>query len=103
MTPVEWYLTLGVVDQLLLLYLLAINVITFFFFGYDKLAASLEKRRVRENLLWLLALLGGSVGALFATEFFRHKRRKMSFMLILVGIFVVQLALVIYLFVPSVS
>lgn len=101
MTPVEWFLALGLVDQLLLMYLLLINVVTFFFFGYDKLSATLDHRRVREKVLWLLAILGGSVGAIIATEFFRHKRRKHSFMIVLVAIFILQLALAIYFFVPS--
>ena len=101
MTPVEWFLALGLVDQLLLFYLALINVLTFFFFGYDKLSATLDHRRVREKVLWFLSLIGGSVGAIIATEFFRHKRRKHSFMIVLVAIFILQLVLAIYFFVPG--
>jgi uncharacterized membrane protein YsdA (DUF1294 family) len=36
--------------------------------------------RVSEFTLLLTSLLGGSPGAFFASRYFRHKRRKQSFM-----------------------
>jgi uncharacterized membrane protein YsdA (DUF1294 family) len=53
---------------------------TFIAYGLDKSAAHRgRRRRVRENTLHLLALLGGWPGALLAIPIFRHKWRKASF------------------------
>ena len=60
----------------------AMSVITFIVFGFDKLAARRGKRRVPENTLHLLSLLGGWPGALVAMQVFKHKRRKRSFVVV---------------------
>lgn len=52
------------------------NLITFFIFGYDKYLARTNRRRISERTLITLALMGGSVGAVFAQKIFRHKSRK---------------------------
>ncbi len=88
-----WFFNLTLLFQIGILYLLAINVITFFYFGLDKLQAQLSKRRTPEKLLWFLAILGGTVGALASMHFFRHKTQKVSFQLVLVLIMIVQMAL----------
>lgn len=54
---------------LLALWLIAINLVTFFVFGIDKWKAKRKEtrestRRVPEKTLFLLSALGGSVGAL---------------------------------------
>ena len=56
---------------LLALWLAAINLVTFFVFGFDKWKARRKEthestRRVPEKTLFLLSALGGSVGALKA-------------------------------------
>lgn len=53
------------------------NLITFGIFGIDKLLARMGRQRIRENTLLTLALLGGSVGAVFAQKLFRHKTQKL--------------------------
>lgn len=70
------------------------NVITFFVFGYDKWIAGGRIRRIPEKILWLTCLLGGSAGGLLGMYVFRHKTRKLSFQLVLAGIFLLQAALV---------
>lgn len=45
------------------IYLLAINVVTFFVYGIDKWKARHKRWRVSEAALLMLAVLGGSVGA----------------------------------------
>lgn len=47
--------------------------------GYDKVAAKLTKRRVREKNFWLVAALGGFVGIEVGAIVFHHKVSKMSF------------------------
>ena len=59
--------------------LLAINVIAFLTFGWDKLCAVRNWWRVPEANLLLLALLGGAIGAIVGQQVFRHKTRKEPF------------------------
>lgn len=57
-------------------YLLIVNAVTFLVFGIDKKRAKKEQWRVPERTLLLLALAGGSVGALAGMYTFRHKNKK---------------------------
>ena len=56
-----------------------LNGLTFLLMGYDKRMAQLNKWRVRENLLLLLAVLGGSAGVWFGMKLFHHKTRHEKF------------------------
>ena len=65
-------------------YLLVMNLITFFVFGFDKWKAKYKEkhetaRRVPERTLFLLAAIGGSVGALVAMKLFHHKTLHLKF------------------------
>lgn len=66
-----------------LLYLVAgyalLSVVTFTVYGVDKSAARRGRRRVPENRLHLLAIVGGWPGALVAQRTFRHKTVKQPF------------------------
>lgn len=68
------------------LIILLINVITFFMFWWDKNAARKGNWRVSENRLLGLALIGGSIGAVAAQRFLRHKTRKEPFRSLLLRI-----------------
>jgi uncharacterized membrane protein YsdA (DUF1294 family) len=72
----------------------AMSGITFVVFGFDKLAAWRGRLRVPENTLHLLSLFGGWPGALLAMPVFRHKRRKGSFVAIVVLIVLVHVAVI---------
>lgn len=62
--------------QLLILYILVINVITLVAFGIDKIAAIEHDSRIKIVTLLGLAFVGGSIGALIGMYAFRHKIRK---------------------------
>jgi uncharacterized membrane protein YsdA (DUF1294 family) len=62
-----------------ILWLIAINIWTVFWFWHDKVRAIAGGRRVAEADLLTLALIGGSPGALAARQLFRHKTRKEPF------------------------
>ena len=69
---------------LLALWLAAINLVTFFVFGFDKWKARRKEthestRRVPEKTLFLLSALGGSVGALLGMKGFHHKTLHKTF------------------------
>jgi len=60
--------------NLVWMYLIAINFVGLLFFWYDKRAASREGAgRIPNRVLFGLALLGGSVGALAGIRWFSHK------------------------------
>ena len=59
-------------------WLLLINLITFFIFGFDKLQAKRKMkkesvRRVPEKTLLIFSILGGSIGALIGMKVWHHK------------------------------
>ena len=75
-------------------WLIAINLVTFVAFGYDKAIAPKGATRVPEAILLVLTLLGGSIGAVLARPLFRHKTQKVSFRLIFWPCVIVSIALV---------
>lgn len=65
--------------QLVLPWLLVINIATAAAYAYDKTAARRGRRRVRERSLWILCLAGGVGGAWLVFFGMRHKTRHRSF------------------------
>ena len=59
--------------------LLLLNLWTMLRFWQDKQRAVTGDRRIPESDLLVLALIGGSPGALLARQLFRHKTRKEPF------------------------
>ncbi|PXY39274.1 DUF1294 domain-containing protein [Flavobacterium cheongpyeongense] len=80
--------------EVLLQYFLIINFALFIIAGYDKYSAIKNKRRIPENTLFFMALLGGSIGLFLAMLIFRHKTSKNSFIVKFCGIFLIQIMLV---------
>jgi uncharacterized membrane protein YsdA (DUF1294 family) len=58
---------------------LGLNVFTFLVFAYDKACAVRGTWRVPERQLFLLMLVGGSLGGWLAMVRLHHKTRKTSF------------------------
>ena len=79
-------------------YLLGINLAAFFTFGADKRRARRDAWRVPERTLFLLALLGGSLGALCGMRVFHHKTRHWYFRFGIPAILLAQLALAAWLY-----
>ena len=78
-------------------YLIVVNISAIAVYGWDKLSAKQGWQRVPEKILLLLALLGGSLGAMAAMTFFRHKTRHLKFIYGVPMIFVLQIAALVYL------
>ena len=72
--------------------LISVNIVTLALYGYDKHQAIAGGIRIPEVVLHLAALLGGSPGAVLAQGLFRHKTRKRSFRIVLIGIILLQAA-----------
>ncbi len=94
---VKSFIELELWIQTTILYLVIINIITFFYFGLDKIKAHWDSRRIRERTLWILSLIGGSIGALLGMNFFRHKTKKASFQAGMAIILALQIVIVLQL------
>lgn len=65
----------------LFIYLLVINLTAFAAYGLDKKKAEKDKWRIPEATLVMLAVLGGSIGALAGMLAFHHKTKKPKFVI----------------------
>mgnify|MGYP002514811540 FL=1 len=80
----------------LLIYLCIINLIGFFAMFLDKQKAKRGKWRIPEKTLFLLAIIGGSLGTTLGMNIFRHKTKHWYFKFGMPFILIVQIVLVIY-------
>ena len=105
--------------EILLYYLIAINVVTFFLYGIDKAASKrgqsqtclsyVERKQARPKVKWKakhskwripettllgLAVIGGSIGALFGMKVWHHKTMHKKFKYGLPLILLAQIALI---------
>lgn len=85
------------ITESIVIYLVAINLITFIIYGIDKLKAKKHLWRIPEATLLLLAAIGGSVGAWLGMQLFRHKTQHKKFKYGVPAIFFIQLAVAVYL------
>lgn len=76
---------------IILVYILIINIITFFVMGIDKFKAKRGSRRVPEKTLFTLVFLGGGIGGIIAMYMFRHKNKKTRFVVCFPLILVVEI------------
>ena len=80
--------------SILVWYLAVINFTTWAAYGLDKGRAKSGKWRIPERTLLLLALAGGSLGALAGMIMFRHKTRKPKFCISVPVMFVAHCVIV---------
>lgn len=84
------------IEQLILIYLIAINVVTFFMYGIDKWKAKRSKWRISEATLLGMAIIGGSIGAWLGMRMWHHKTMHKKFQFGIPLIIVAQIALLIW-------
>lgn len=65
----------------LIIYLIIINIIAFLAMFIDKRKAINGKWRISESALFILVLLGGGIGGIAGMYAFRHKTKKMIFVI----------------------
>ena len=82
----------------LLVWLAVINLLTFIVYGADKRRARKGKWRVPEKTLFLLPLLGGSIGALLGMRVFHHKTKHWYFVWGISAILLAQIALAVWIY-----
>lgn len=67
--------------QNIIIYLIVINLFTFFMMWLDKRKAKKGKWRIPENTLLLFVILGGGIGGIAGMYTFRHKTQKAKFVI----------------------
>lgn len=65
-----------------MIYLIIINIISFFLYYIDKRASIKHKYRIPEKILLLASMIGGCFGSLFSMMSFHHKTKHIKFMLL---------------------
>jgi uncharacterized membrane protein YsdA (DUF1294 family) len=80
----------------ILIYLLIINVVTFFVYGIDKYKAKHAKWRISEATLLLHAAIGGSIGAWCGMKVWHHKTMHKKFKYGVPAIFILQVTLAVW-------
>lgn len=83
---------------LLITYISVINIIGFLLMGIDKRKAIKRAFRIPEATLFLVAILGGSIGSILGMYTFHHKTRHWYFVYGMPFILIVQIALVIFIY-----
>lgn len=80
------------VKLLIFAYLIVINTVGFFISLADKSAARNGRWRVPERTLFLVSIIGGSVGTYISMRIFHHKTKHKRFMIGIPLIIAVQAA-----------
>ena len=90
--------------EMLLYYIVGVNILTFFVYGIDKWRAKKGKWRISEATLLLLAIIGGSIGAWLGMKVWHHKTMHKKFKYGVPAILIIQIILIGYSnFTPNVS
>lgn len=84
--------------SIIALYLTIINITGFAVMGIDKRKAIRHLWRVRESTLFLIALIGGSIGSILGMRVFHHKTRHWYFAYGMPLILIVQILLAVLIF-----
>lgn len=77
-----------------LVLVLVMSLVCFVLYGVDKRRAGRGGRRVPEQTLHLLALAGGWPGAFLGQRHFRHKTKKVPFLIVFWIVVVAHIAIV---------
>ncbi len=78
----------------IILYIAAVNVISFIVMGVDKRRAVKRAFRIPESTLFVLAIIGGSIGSIAGMHLFHHKTRHWYFLYGMPVILALQILLV---------
>ena len=83
-------------EKYIVLYLVVINVIGFLVMWIDKVKAKKGMWRIPENTLFLFAFLGGGIGTIAGMYTFRHKTKKLKFVIGMPAIVILEILIFVY-------
>lgn len=75
---------------LIIIYFIVINLVGFALMGIDKRKAVKRLWRIPESVLFIIAIIGGSIGSIFGMQLFRHKTRTWNFVYGMPAILILQ-------------
>ncbi len=78
------------VVTILLIYFISMNILGLFLMGLDKHKAKKHLWRIPESTLFIIAIIGGSIGSIIGMYAFRHKTRHWYFVYGLPAILIIQ-------------
>lgn len=81
----------------IIIYFIAINIIAFLAMWIDKEKAKGGSWRIKEATLFMFVLLGGGIGGIAGMYTFRHKTKKIQFVIGFPVILISEIILLIYL------
>lgn len=81
-------------ELILISYIILMNLAGFFIMGIDKQRARKRAFRIPEATLFMIAIIGGSIGSIVGMHVFRHKTRHWYFLFGLPAILILQIILV---------
>lgn len=84
------------VTQIIIIYLVIINIIGFLAMGLDKLKAKSGMWRIPENTLFTLCLIGGGIGTISGMFVFHHKTKKPQFIIGMPCILALEVLIFVY-------
>ena len=80
----------------LLIWFGVVSLLTLILFGWDKLMAKRDRRRIPELTLLAASLFGGGLGGLLGMYLFRHKTRKRVFRILIPLFLILQISLLVW-------
>lgn len=82
--------------EYIILYFLIINIVGLIIMKVDKQRAIKHQYRISEQTLWIIAIIGGAIGATLGMNIFRHKTKHLSFKFGFPLLAIVDLFLILY-------
>jgi uncharacterized membrane protein YsdA (DUF1294 family) len=73
---------------------IVMSIACFAVYGLDKQRSVIGGRRVQERTLHILAFLGGWPGAILGMRHFRHKTKKLSFLIVFMLVVLLHVGIV---------
>ena len=80
----------------IVIYFLAINLFGFFIMWLDKKKAKYGRWRIPEKTLFIITALGGGIGTIAGMYTFRHKTKKLAFVIGFPMITILEIVTIIY-------
>ena len=80
----------------IVIYLIIINIIGFFIMLIDKKKAERGAWRIPEKTIFIVTALGGGIGTIAGMYIFRHKTKKIAFIIGLPAILILEIITALY-------
>lgn len=82
-----------------IIYIVAINIVTFLVMGLDKWKAKRGSWRIQESALFTFVIFGGGIGGILGMKVFHHKTKKLKFQIGFPLILILEVSILIYFFI----